>query len=50
MQSVAIFDGPTPVPLLKELAIAASEDGWERFVFLYEPFLHAQLRRYGLQP
>ncbi len=50
MQSVAIYDGPTPVPLLEELAIAGSEAGWERFVFLYEPFLRGQLRRYGLQP
>lgn len=49
MNSLAIFDGPTPVPLLEELAIAGSEAGWERFVFLYEPFLRGQLRRYGLQ-
>ena len=49
MQITATFDGPTPIPLLEELAIAGSEAGWERFVFLYEPFLIAQLRRYGLQ-
>jgi len=49
MQITATFDGPTPVPLLEELAIAGSEAGWERFVFLYEPFLRGQLRRYGLQ-
>lgn len=49
MESAATFDEPTPIPLLEELAIAGSEAGWERFVYLYEPFLVARLRRYGLQ-
>lgn len=49
MEIAATFDEPTPVPLLEELAIAGSEAGWERFVYLYEPFLLARLRRYGLQ-
>jgi len=49
MTSAATFDGPTPIPLLEQLAVASSEAGWERFVFLYEPFLRGQLRRYGLQ-
>ena len=49
MQVTATLDGPTPIPWLEALAVASSEAGWERFVFLYEPFLRAQLRRYGLQ-
>ncbi len=47
--SATTFDDPTPVPLLEELAVAGTEAGWERFVYLYEPFLRGQLRRYGLQ-
>ena len=49
MDIAATFDEPTPIPLLEELAVARTEAGWERFVYLYEPFLVARLRRYGLQ-
>ncbi len=49
MEIAATSDEPTPIPLLEELAVAGSEAGWERFVYLYEPFLAARLRRYGLQ-
>ena len=49
MEIADTSDEPTPIPLLEELAVAGSEAGWERFVYLYEPFLAARLRRYGLQ-
>ena len=49
MNIAAPSDEPTPVPLLEELAVAGSEAGWERFVYLYEPFLRGRVRRYALQ-
>lgn len=49
MNTLTAHDSPTPLPLIEELAIAGSPAGWERFVFLYDPFLRSRLARNGLQ-
>ena len=43
------FDEPTPALLINEVAATGSDAGWQRLVYLYEPFLRGRLRRYGLQ-